>query len=295
MKISALVDARKLSEFVGSRRNSDGGYSFSYPIYGFEFPSSISETYYALAILSMLGEEIPDGGNTLEYLRSIQSESGRYSSPSVAFHAVKALRLLGEKPARTGYLQQLQEAIAERRALFEEFDSTWFSADYDAGDSPFRPAFCSARVLKMAGADMNWWDFEWMIRRRQDGGFGAAVPDVISTYYVLSALSCAGYDINKFAETAGFIERCDVPGGGYSPVPHGAPAFVETTYFAIAALRILGKQPTNAKEHLLFLQGLQAHNGGFRRSTEIGIATLANSYYATKAIGILSGDGNSNN
>ena len=288
MKISALVDARKLSEYIRHRLNSDGGYTFARKLYGLEFPSSISETYYALAVLSMLGEEIPSKSKTLEYVKGIRKDDGRYGPSTTAFHAIKALLLLGEKPpADAALVAELQETIRQRRALFEEFDSVWFSADYDAGDSPFRSAFCAARVLKIVGGKMEKPDFVWMIHKEHEGGgFGIHKPDVASTYYVLSALASAGYDLKDYQKTSGFVERCSVHTGGYSQVERGAPAFVESTYFAVAALALLGKEPKEKEKHLHYLAGLQA-DGGFRRSTEIGISTLTNSYFAVKAISML--------
>jgi len=290
MKIFALANARGLSEYIRQRLNSDGGYTFARKLYGFEFPSSISETYYALATLSLLGEEIPSKAKTADYVKGVRSANGRYGSPIVAFYAIKSLVLLGKKaPSDAALIEELQMTVKQQRASFEESRSEWFSADYDTGESPFRSVFCAARALKMIGARMDRADFEWMAHKRKEGGFGVGKPDIASTYYALSSLACAGYGLDEFQKAAEFAERCSVPSGGYSSVPGGAPAFVESTYFAIATLALLKKGAKEKQRHLRYIGALQNSDGGFRRSEAIGISTLSNSYFAVKAINMLAG------
>jgi hypothetical protein len=293
MKIPALVDARELSEFVKHRLNSDGGYTFARKLYGFEFPSSSSETYYALATLAAIGEEIPLKDKTVEYLKGIQDEDGLYSSLKVAFHVVKALRLLGERPSKSAYVLQCQAAARNGHEHFEKFNSKWFPAGYDSEDSSFSSIFYAAKVLKMADARMERRDFAWIANGAwQGGGFGVGSPNVASTYHALSALSCAGIGPEAFLGSAEFIETCRVRGGGYTPVARGSPAFLETTYFAIAALGLLGARPAGMADHARFLSDLQNGNGGFRRSSAGGISLLSNCYFAAKTLSMLSGDAN---
>jgi len=287
-KISALADIGALADFIAGRLNSDGGYSFARPLFGYEFPSSISETYYALATLSLIGKEIPERERTLAYLHSTQKENGAYTSPGIAFHAAKSLALLGKKPQGKEYIERLRTVIHRQRETFQEFDSTWFSADYDAGDSPFRPFFCAARVLKMADAKLEKPDFIWLAyKEAKGGGFGVGKPDIASTYHALSSLFCVGFGPGDFPDCADFIEKCGVREGGFAPVPGGAPAFAETTYLAIAALHLLGRKPPMAKEHALFISRLQHGNGGFARSSAGGISMLCNCYYAVKALSLM--------
>ncbi|HQT44482.1 MAG TPA: prenyltransferase/squalene oxidase repeat-containing protein, partial [Candidatus Micrarchaeota archaeon] len=267
MEISALVDSKELSSFVRRRLNSDGGYTFARALYRFEFPSSISETYYALATLAVLGEEIPSRGKTHDYVKGIRADNGMYDSPAVIFYAMKSLLFLGEKPeADAALVTELQAAIQKKRAHLEAFSSKWLSADYGVDDSPFRPVFCAAKILKTLGSEIKRPDFEWLLNNEKNGGFGIGQPDVTSTYHVLSTLSCSGYDIRKFSQAGEFIKKCSVPSGGYASVPAGAPAFVDTTHFAIASLALLGKEPEAKDRHLHYLAGLQDANGGFRRS-----------------------------
>jgi len=110
---------KKLAEFAKSHQNSDGGYSFCRPIYGVEFPSSISETYYALAILSMLQEKLPKKEMAVEFIKSMYRDDGTYNSPEVAFYTIKSLRLLNERLPSTPFAAQLYNLLHQRRIAHE--------------------------------------------------------------------------------------------------------------------------------------------------------------------------------
>jgi len=280
------IDKKKLASFAASRRNSDGGYSFSYPLFGVEFPSSISETYYALAVLSMLKEEIPAKSQTIRYLQDAQREDGCYDSPGVAFYAVKSLLLLGEKPRRMEFVGQLRGILREFRIFSEQIGDEFFSADYDTSESPFKLVYCASKTLSLL--DIGFVeDVSWLLQFKRDGGFGIKGPDVTATYHALTTLRCGGHSMEKLGDTAIFITGCGTEEGGYSSVPGSVPAFIETTYFAIGALRLLNSKVAGKEKHRKYIVNLQNDDGGFRRSPYLGISTLCNSYYALKALSLL--------
>ncbi|MCX8195208.1 MAG: hypothetical protein N3G22_03850, partial [Candidatus Micrarchaeota archaeon] len=133
MEVSDIVDAKGLSRFVKSRQNSDGGYTFARRLYGLEFPSSISETYFALSILSILKENVQHREKTLSYVKKISRGKELHSSPATAFYAISSFLLLGERPPHSASLVEwLRAAITEKRAMFNEPTSNWFSAEYYA-------------------------------------------------------------------------------------------------------------------------------------------------------------------
>jgi len=287
--MNAPINKIKLAEFTVSRRNSDGGYSFCYPLFGVEFPSSISETYYALAVLSMLKEEIPGKSQTIRYLHGAQREDGCYDSPGVAFYAVKSLLLLGEKPRRMEFVGQLRGILREFRIFSEQIGDEFFSADYDTSESPFKLVFCASKTLSLL--DIGFVeDVSWLHQFKRDGGFGIKGPDVTATYHALTALRCGGHNLEKLEDIALFIAGCEAKEGGYSSVPGSVPAFIETTYFAIGAMKLLNSKVAGKEKHRNYIVNLQNGDGGFRRSPYLGISTLCNSYYALKALSML-GDG----
>ena len=287
--MNAPINKKKLAEFTVSRRNSDGGYSFSYPLFGVEFPSSISETYYALAILSMLKEEIPAKNQTIRYLNGTQREDGHYDSPGVAFFAVKSLLLLGEKPGKMEFVEQLRGILRESRIFSEQFGDEFLSADYDTSESPFKLVYCASKALSLLGIRVTE-DVSWVLHFKRAGGFGIKKPDVTATYHVLTALRCGGHNLERPEDAASFIAGCRAENGGYSSVPGSIPAFIETTYFAIGALKLLNSKVDGKEKHWNYIVNLQNGDGGFRRSPYLGISTLCNSYYALRVLSLLGDD-----
>jgi len=283
------INGEKLAHFVKQRLNSDGGYSFSYPLFGVEFPSSISETYYALAILNMLQEEPSNKHETLKYLSKIQRPDGRYDSPTVAFYAVKCILLLGEKPKNLGFANSLNAILKASRLFSEQYGGQFFSADYDVSESPFKLLYYSAKILRLMGLPITE-DLSWLSPGNPDGGFGVGRSDVASTYHAIATLYYSDYDVKNLKNSPNFLESCRNESGGYSSVFGSFPPYIETTYFAIAALQLLGLKAPKPEKHADFIHKLQNGDGGFRRSPYVGISTLCNSYFALKTLTILAGD-----
>jgi len=295
MHFDSLIDSKKLTHFVKCRLNSDGGYSFSYPIYGVEFPSSISETFYALAILSLLNEEIPSKARTIRYLLDVQRPDGMYDSVGVAFYAIKSLKLLGTLPKNLAFTKQLFATLREFKIFKETFGGEFFSADYDITNSPFKLAYQASKTLHILGKNIEESDVSWLLPENKTGGFGIGRSDIAATYHAVVALSYGGYDLSKLRNTPLFIHKCRTDDGGYASVPNSRPSYIETTYFAVATLKLLNVKIDDAKKHIQFITNLQNDDGGFRRSPYLGISTLCNSYFALKTLFMLLGGGYENN
>jgi len=290
LKFASLIDVEDLVNFTKIRQNSDGGYSFLRSIYGVEFPSSISETCYALAILSMLQERAPRKEKTIEFIKNMQRDDGTFNSSEVAFYTIKSLQLIGEELPSKSFAEQLYDLLRKREMVYEEGCLGYFSSDYDVTGSPFRSTYCAARSLHLSKLPVDKGDVDWLTDHEENGGFGIDRPNITSTYYALAALFCAGYQKEEFPRTTRFVEKCALNEGGYAGTPHGGPAFVETTYFAIATLNLIGERSKEPRKHVRFICRLQNNNGGFRRASEMGISTLCNSYFAAKTLAILSGN-----
>jgi len=295
MHIGSLINSEKLAYFVKCRLNSDGGYSFSYPIYGVEFPSSVSETFYALAILSLLNEEIPSKAKTIRYLHDIQRPDGMYDSLGVAFYAVKSLKLLNALPKNTAFTKQMFTTLREFRIFKETFGDEFFSADYDMTDSPFKLAYQASKILYLLKEKIDETDVAWLLPENKNGGFGIGHSDIVATYHAVATLSYGGCDLGNLKNTGLFIKKCRIDDGGYALVPNSQPPYIETTYFAVATLKLLNLKINDTRQQIQFIKNLQNGDGGFRRSPYLGISTLCNSYFAIKTLSILLGESNENN
>ncbi len=80
--VSAITGA---VSYMLEKLNDDGGFCFCKP-----FPSSIPETFYAVKILSLSGEEIPE--KTREFLENLRN----IKNPYACYHAISALKILKE-------------------------------------------------------------------------------------------------------------------------------------------------------------------------------------------------------
>jgi hypothetical protein len=288
--VMSLLNKEKIINFVLKRRNEDGGYGFCPPYYGSEFPSSPSDTFYALAILQMLGEKIPHPHKTQEYLLSLQNKDGSFSSIASAFYVVKSLEILGSKPRELRFLNWLELCLKGKKPVSSELVSDFLSAEYDASSSPYKHIYCAVEILKTFGRRIGIKEVEWILPEGKHGGFGAGAPDIISTFYALSCLHAAGYPLRKLEKTKKFVEGCEHREGGFTSIPHITPPYVEDTYFGVECAKLLEvklKHPDRSEKFLLSCQNI---DGGFRRSLFQGISTLDNTYFALaclKAFGCL--------
>lgn len=276
-----LVNRDRIIQFVLRRRNDDGGYGFCPPHYGSEFPSSSSDTFYALSILQLLGEKIPHPHKTEEYLLNLQNDSGGFPGMVSAFHVVKSLEILKSKPRKLHFLDGLEDYIKGKKSVkAEEFVSSFLSAEYDTSSSPYRHFYCAVEILKTLGRKISLKEVEWILPEGKHGGFGLGSSDIISTFYALSCLHAAGYPMKKLEKTKKFVEECEHREGGFTSIPHITPPYVEDTYFGIGCAKLLGIEPKHPERIEWFVASCQNIDGGFRRSIFQGISTLDNTYFA---------------
>jgi len=279
------VDKNKIIKFVIRRKNEDGGYGFCPPHYGSEFPSSSSDTFYALSILQMIDEKIPHSHKTEEYLLSLQNEDGSFSGMASAFHVVKSLEILESKPKKLHFLDRLEDYLKGKKSVKgEEFMSGFLSAEYDTSSSPYKHIYCAVEILKTLGRKVSLKEVEWVLPEGKHGGFGVRSSDIISTFYALSCLHVAGYNLKKLEKTKKFVEGCEHREGGFTSIPHITPPYMEDTHFGLECCRILGIEPKHPERSEWFVASCQNTDGGFRRSFFQGISTLDNTYFALCAL-----------
>ncbi|MEM3555195.1 MAG: prenyltransferase/squalene oxidase repeat-containing protein [Candidatus Micrarchaeia archaeon] len=279
-----LLNKEKIIKFVLKRRNEDGGYGFCPPQYGSEFPSSSSDTFYAISILKMLGETIPQKHKTEEYLLNLQNEKGSFSSMTSAFYVVKALELLGSKPRELHFLSWLESYLKKKKLVKGEVVSDFLSAEYDVSSSPYKYTYCIVEILKTFGRKITTSEVEWILPEGKHGGFGVGSSDIISTFYALSCLHAANYPLNKLEKTKKFVEGCEHREGGFTSIPHITPPYIEDTYFGIECAKLLGIKLKHPERTERFIVSCQNIDGGFRRSIFQGISTLDNTYFALASL-----------
>lgn len=277
------MDRKKLEEYILKRHNSDGGFGFAPPLYGWEFPSGLLDTYYCLSVISMMGRKIPNRGMVQGYVKDIL-DGKQTRSPAADFYALECARIAGmEIECTQAQAKKWEVCIARQAHAGGGLHSQWFSADYDAAGSPYQDVYASAFLLgkyckgqKIGGL---------ALAQNADGGFGIGKSDIASTAYCIAIGETLGIRANA-QKAEGFIRLCR-SGHGYATAPRSAPAFVECTYFACWALRMLGGRiPIDAVK---FAEMLQNGDGGFRRALAGGISTPANSFFALGVIELAKG------
>jgi len=272
-------DKSALYDYITQRQNSDGGFAFAAPCYGWEFPSGLPDTYYCTHMLAMLGAQVPHTAKTISYIEGLAEEYPKQSAMS-DFFLFETASLLGSKLKPSPQkINKWRTDMVTRAKQSGEARGEWMSADYDASESPFQNAYASAHLLsKYAnGADLE----KPHLSQKADGGFGVGSPDIISTAYCIAISVLCAVEID-FEGARKFINSCSSHSGGFAICPSIRPHFVEPTYFGCWALRILGKDVPHSS--LAFAESLQNGNGGFRRATAGGISSPQYSFFALSII-----------
>jgi len=286
--------------YVLSRRGSDGGY-LSYQFMDM-FESSADDTFYAIYILRRLGVEPPGLQSTVAFLRGLQVD-GAYRSLPVAYYAVKALSMLGEEPydpaAAASYIERAAResmslvdagaALAEEHFLgdgsLKSFDATAVIAGGEV-PSGLLAASMGVEALSLLGGVPGGFAAEALRLvegyEAPGGGYGRPVATLDSTYHAVKILSLLGRPVPR--EAAGWVYRCESPGGGFSVRPGVESRFLEHLYYGVEALHMAGGEPRYGGRHVELICGCQNGDGGFRRSPVLGLSTLENTYYAVAAL-----------
>lgn len=275
----ARISEEKAFSFIVNRLGSDGGYSFHPPLFGYEFLSSVSETFYALSSLELLERSFPNKNKTVSFLKSFDDQEV-YANPMTAFYVLHSLFLLGEEFDATG-VDKLRSFIERKSCAFQDVRSEFFSGDYDTGESPYRNAFYAAKTLVLCGRKIKESEVRWLYSCNK------SFSDLACVFHVLSILSLSGFDVKKTREYRGFIEKCMVsPEGGFATSPASKPAFIESTYYGVFSCKLLGMHlGSQFKENTIrLLSSFQNSDGGFRRSPFGGVSALNFTYFALAAL-----------
>lgn len=258
----------RVVKYVADRQNEDGGYTFCK---GTE--SNAQDTYYALAILNLLGVQFPNLEKTVEWLQNFTPE-GLYQH----YYVAKALRICGKEPNK----KLLREFILSLPAARGEFSSEV----YVEVPSELLSLFMLTELLELAGVVIDRIKtVNWLLSfKNDDGGFGAnGHSSLNSTYYAVASLNNLGYPVISLKDTLEYVRACEKPFGGFTAVPEGTKPYMEHVYFGFSTLAFFNQKLRYPKETAEFILRCQNANGGFARS-EIGISTFEDTFYAATVL-----------
>lgn len=260
--------AKRVINYVVSRQNVDGGYTFVE-----ENDSNAQDTYYGLAILKLLRSRFPNVDKTVEWLRGFKLGS------IYSYHYIGKSLSLCSKELDNPFRKKVASTIASRR-YFSSVDV------YIEVASEFQITHMVLELANLLDIDPPSKDVtNWILGcKNEDNGFGARrYSNINSTYYALSSLGLLGFNMKSLGETEAFIRNCENPNGGFTVVPQSFAPYMEHTYYGVMALDALGNKCRFPSQTIDFVMGCQNSNGGFARA-DLGISTFENTYQAVRIL-----------
>jgi len=244
------LDKSSISGFVYSRRQPDGGFSFSATT-----APCLEDTYYAVRILQEL-KTLSDDEGTVHYIAGMRL-GGRPSMRNIYRH-LYLLSSFGLKERMKGYQMRLK---SRSKYFLREAYYLCLSMDFFE-DSVF------PEVLKEK------------IAVYEVDPLGLVVDESMRVILMKKL----GIDFNEEGYLRWFIEA-QMYDGGYGHLKKST-AFMETSYWALKALHALKSSPSDFKGCFEFINGCQCDNGGFGRQI-MSLPTLEATYCATASLNIL--------
>lgn len=256
--------AQQVLQYVKARQNPDGGYIFAQGA-----DSGAQDTYYALAIFSLLRTEPPNPEATIDWLRKFPADNV-YSY----YYVAKGLALRN---------RQVDQKILQRVVELRKPHGGYSEIDVNIeAYSEFEATYRATEILRELHVSVDPEPTtQWLLNSMNaDGGFGRVCSNLISTFHALSTLYNLRYEIRKLKKTLQFVRSCEKKRGGFTVVPEVSLPFLQEVYAGAAVLRIMDEPLAYPDATAELLLGLQNSNGGFRRSIELGLSTFEDTYYA---------------
>jgi hypothetical protein len=262
------LQVKSVVDYVVNRQNDDGGYTFCQ---GAE--SNAQDTYYGLAILSMLDASFPNIEKTDKWLKELDLNSV-YSY----YYVCKALTLCGK---------DLNVRIKNRVVSMIDSKRHFGGVDvYVEVSSEFVSTFMILELASMLNVELESREVEnWLLEHRnKDGGFGAhGYSNLNSTYHAIASLHQVKGSLSNLGETVSFVRKCEKPYGGFTVVPLSSTPYMEHTYYGAMTLNLLDKSCKFPSQTIDFILKCQRANGGFARS-DMGISTFENTFQAVSML-----------
>jgi len=263
---SSLV--KKIIDYVINRQNSDGGYTFCQ---GAE--SNLQDTYYGLAMLSLMGGNFPNVEKTIKFIDDARLD-GIYSTYYIAKSSVLLGKII-EPELKKSFLSILNSK--------NYFGSTVL---FSEPSSEFTTTFMALELVHLLKVKVNTKEVtNWLLNsRNNDGGFGVqGYSNINSTYYAVASIHLLKESFNNQQETIAFMRKCEKPHGGFTVIPINFTPYLEHTYYGVMTLDLLGEKCKYPSQTIDFVLGCQNINGGFARS-DLGISTFENTFQAVEVL-----------
>ena len=247
-------------------------------IYRLDEPNA-GDTFYALQVLSLLGQELHDD-ETVSFLLGLQKPDGSYSSYSAALFAGRGLRLLnrdshvnpGKFLSRSIPLPDQNTHVIEAVSLFDPL-LTWLSLH-------------ALHRIPLSGAAHRQATESVLRYHTPTGGFGSPVATLPDTWQASEILTLLNHPL-KSADLTGFIRSCEDPCYGYLGRPGAWPPYLEHLYAGVRLSSLLGTAPRYTGACRAFLERCAHHTGGYTRSVFGGTPTLEFTVMAVESRAIL--------
>lgn len=249
------VNHPELMEFVLKRRKATGGYGATPRL-----PATIQDTFQAVAIRLVLGEEPPtpqSAPELAEYLARMLAVPWlgidttfrllitchicglAMDAERVRSHLVACLSW-DASLAATYYVSRIAREILGEGPDFLDSERAMALPALCAGEDVARYLFVKAtRGQRVEEADEL---VGWLQRSQNgDGGFGffpGTTSFIENCHAVLAALSLLGAKPSDPANARAFIISCQTGGGGFARSPGAAP-FLDASWAGVAGLRLL--------------------------------------------------------
>ena len=267
---NAPLLTNKVVDYVTNRQNEDGGYTFCQ---GAE--SNKQDTYYGLAIMSLLNASFPNVEKTIRFLKEPNWDLDNIYSN---YYTTKALLLCGEEP---------NENLKTHISLVANLKRHSSLADVlPEVSSEFTTIFMTLELAGLLRIQLpKNRTMEWLLRfKNRDGGFSSEEhSNINSTYYAVASLVLLNVDTEDLRETVKFVRECEKAYGGFTLIPANVTPYMEHTYYGAMTLNLLGENCMFPSQTIDSLLKCQNKNGGFARS-DLGISTFENTFQAVSVL-----------
>jgi len=229
------VDYAALMEFVRKRRKDTGGYGATPRL-----PATIQDTFQAVAITLVLGEETPTPQSEpalAEYLARMLAVS--WLGIDTTFRLLITCRVCGLALDGARVRSHLAAFLARDASLAATYYVRRIAREILGEDSSFRG---SGRSLMLPAS--------------------CAVGDV-ARYLFLKKMD--GQPVAGAGELVAWLQRSQNGDGGFGFFP-GTTSFIENCHAGLAALSLLGARPIDLDGARAFVASCQTGRGGFGRS-----------------------------
>jgi hypothetical protein len=273
-------DGAALARYVLGRRTPDGGYSYYRTReWRIEEPNAL-DTLAALESLRLLGISVPDPGDTIRWLQSLQEADGSFSSLTIGWAAVRALALLGSLPRRSS-------SSWRRRQVAERVRRQSGVTDWRAAVSDVAHLFELRRVTKDdAAPDESPMCVATLVAARDtDGGWAVPGSDLETTAVAARLAMVEGLNVDE-RSLPDFFRRCEDRELGFCVSPRGRTTSAAALWGGMSVSRQFGLLPrygTAVEQNLVLLQ---RPDGGLG-SRHLAISTLQETWRGLAAARLL--------